>query len=108
MGDSGTDRSQSTGRRLEHDGLGLQEGLDFGPAAGHGPADGAAAVDHADKYVYAAANDGMLHAFYAGVVTVTACVTTIDATGGQEAWASRDMPSAAVRKSLQRSVRTPV
>ncbi len=41
--------------------------------------------------IYAAANDGMLHAFYAGTVTVTGsgatAVTTIDATGGEEAWA---------------------
>jgi len=41
--------------------------------------------------IYAAANDGMLHAFYAGAVTVTgtppSTVTTIDATGGKEAWA---------------------
>ena len=39
--------------------------------------------------LYAAANDGMLHAFYSGVVSYDANsgTTTIDATGGQEAWA---------------------
>jgi len=43
--------------------------------------------------IYAAANDGMLHAFYAGAISVTGTppdtVTTIDATGGREAWAER-------------------
>ena len=37
--------------------------------------------------IYAAANDGMLHAFYAGVVSVSGSVTSIDSTGGVEAWA---------------------
>ncbi len=39
--------------------------------------------------IYAAANDGMLHAFYGGVVSYDANshVTTIDSTGGTEAWA---------------------
>ena len=44
--------------------------------------------------VYAAANDGMLHAFYAGAISVDSSTgaTTVDSTGGQEAWAF--MPSA--------------
>lgn len=37
--------------------------------------------------IYAAANDGMLHAFYGGVVSVSGGVTSISSTGGQEAWA---------------------
>ena len=41
--------------------------------------------------IYAAANDGMLHAFYGGVVSVSGGVTSIDSTGGHEAWAF--MPS---------------
>ena len=42
--------------------------------------------------IYAAANDGMLHAFYGGVVSVSGGVTSIDSTGGREAWAF--MPTA--------------
>ena len=39
--------------------------------------------------VYAAANDGMLHAFYAGEISVAGDppVTTVDPSGGKEAWA---------------------
>ena len=47
-------------------------------------------ADNANRksMIYAAANDGMLHAFYGGVVSVDGNgVTSIDSTGGREAWA---------------------